>query len=123
MSGVAAAGAWAQAACLSARMAPPTQAEVERIVSLVKVLATGARVRVRRAARGAAPSAATSRGTTGTDSLSGRGPARRAAPVRKLKEDRQPVCVSERLFVGSVGVRVACMPRATALCHAPRCSS
>jgi hypothetical protein len=38
-------------------MAPPTQAEVERIVSLVKVLATGARVRLLCAACGAARSA------------------------------------------------------------------
>ena len=64
---------------------------------------------------GAASRLATSRGTSGTERLSGRGPACALAAVRKLKEDWQPVCVSDRLFVGSVGVRGGGMRRATAL--------
>lgn len=83
----------------------PTAADVERILSLVKVLATGAARACLAAGGGVMRTRGSSRGTGTETWLCRASPRASPSPVRKLKEDRQPVLVSERLFVGSVGVR------------------
>jgi hypothetical protein len=85
--------------------------DYERIMSLVKVLATGAATRAARGVPGERNAAPCPRQLMCCDSLCALAAAAAAsrllprAAVRKLKEDRHPVCVSDKLYVGSVGVR------------------
>ena len=73
------------------------QLELARVVSLLKVLATGALISVAHAMH-----------NFSRFWMHNRTPARprdplRAAAAKKLNEDREPVKVAERLYVGSIG--------------------